>query len=116
MKKCYYMNDKDRKNLEYLLSHCTRMQSHIDYFGDDWIEFSTNEHYQAACGLEILEIGYIKRLSPEFLEEHNQIDWSGLIGLRIIYAHHYEGIMYDVVWEVIKKEIPELREYLKTIL
>ena len=39
------MNDKDRKNLEYLLSHCTRMQSHIDYFGDDWIEFSTNEHY-----------------------------------------------------------------------
>ena len=59
------------------------MQSHVEYFGDDWKEYINNEHYQAACGLEIVEIGeYIKRLSPEFLEEHDKIDWSGLIGLR----------------------------------
>ena len=74
------------------------MQSHVKYFGDDWVEFSTNKHYQAAYGLEIVEIGkYIKRLSPKFLEEHKQIDRSGFIGLRIIHAHHYEGIMFDVV-------------------
>ena len=48
------MNDKDRKKLEHLLYHCNRMQSHVEYFGDDWIEYSTNEHYQAACGLEIV--------------------------------------------------------------
>jgi len=111
------MNDKDRKNLEYLLYHCNRMQRHVEYFGDDWTEYSSNEHYQAACGLEIVEIGeYVKRLSSEFLEEHDKIDWSGLIGLRIIHAHHYEGIMYDLVWEVIKKDIPELKEYIEKIL
>ncbi|WP_112124720.1 HepT-like ribonuclease domain-containing protein [Methanosphaera sp. BMS] len=50
------------------------------------------------------------------MEEHPQIDWSGLIGLRIIHAHHYEGIMYDLVWEVIKRDIPELKNYLQKLL
>lgn len=88
----YYMNENDHKNLEYLLFHCQRVERHVKYFGDDKAEYMSNEHYQAACGLEILEIGeYIKRLSPDFLEEYNQIDWSGFVGLRIIHAHHYEG-------------------------
>ena len=48
------MNDKDRKNLELLLSHCQLMERHIEYFGDDKEEYMDNEHYQAACGFEIL--------------------------------------------------------------
>lgn len=100
-----------------MLNHCQRLERHVEYFGDDWEEYKSNEHYQAACGLEILEIGeYINRLSETFIEEHPQIDWSGFIGLRIIHAHHYEGIMYDLVWDAIKKDIPHLKEYLENIL
>ncbi|MBQ9026150.1 MAG: DUF86 domain-containing protein [Methanobrevibacter sp.] len=76
-----------------------------------------NEHYQAACGLEILEIGeYINRLSDEFINEHDSIDWSGFVGMRVIHTHHYEGIMLDLVWDAIKKDIPKLTEYLESIL
>ena len=53
------MNDKDRKNLELLLSHCQLMEHHVEYFGDDKEEYMDNEHYQAACGFELLEIGNI---------------------------------------------------------
>jgi len=53
------MNDKDRKNLELLLSHCQLMERHVEYFGDDKEEYMDNEHYQAACGFELLEIGNI---------------------------------------------------------
>ena len=51
------MNDKDRKNLKLLLSHWQLMERHVEYFGDDKDEYMDNEHYQAACGFELLEIG-----------------------------------------------------------
>ncbi len=111
------MNDKDKHNLELLLSHCKLLESHVKYFGDDIDEYMTNEHYQAACGFELLEIGeYINRLSDEFIKKHDKIDWSGFIGMRIIHAHHYEGIILDLVWDAIKKDVPELKNYIEKII
>ena len=111
------MNDKDRKNLELLLSHCKLLESHVEYFGDDKEEYMDNEHYQAACGFEILEIGeYINRLSSEITEKYSEINWSGFVGMRVIHAHHYEGIILDLVWDAIKVDIPELKEFIEKIL
>ena len=111
------MNDKDQKNLELLLSHCELLESHVEYFGDDKEEYMDNENYQAACGFEILEIGeYINRLSKEFTEKYPNIDWKGFVDLRIIHAHHYEGIILDLVWDVIKVDVPELKKYIEKIL
>jgi uncharacterized protein with HEPN domain len=111
------MNAKDRKNLELLLSHCLLMERHVEYFGDNKEEYMDNEHYQAACGFELLEIGeYINRLSDEFIEKHSDIDWSGFVGMRVIHAHHYEGIILDLVWDAIKVDVPELKKYVEKIL
>ena len=111
------MNDKDRKNLKLLLSHCELMESHVEYFGDSKEEYMGNEHYQAACGFEILEIGeYINRLSDEFIMKHPEIDWRGFVGMRIIHAHHYEGIILDLVWDAIKVDIPQLKEFVEKAL
>ena len=110
------MNDDDRKNLQLLLSHCQLMDRHVEYFGDDKDEYMNNEHYQAACGFELLEIGeYINRLSDEFIEKHPDIDWSGFVGMRVIHAHHYEGIILDLVWDAIKIDVPELKKFVEKI-
>ena len=76
-----------------------------------------NEHYQAACGFEILEIGeYINRLSDDFIKKNQNIDWSGFIGMRIIHAHHYEGIILDLVWDAITIDVPELKSFIEKLL
>ncbi len=36
--------------------------------------------------------------------------------MRIIHAHHYEGIILDLVWDAIKKDVPELKNYIEKIL
>lgn len=80
-------------------------------------EYMENEHYQAAWGFELLEIGeYINRLSEEFIQKHSDIDWSGFICMRVIHAHHYEGIILDLVWDAIKVDVPELKKYVEKIL
>lgn len=31
-------------------------------------------------------------------------------------AHNYDHIMYDIVWETIQEDIPELKEYIEKLL
>ncbi len=43
------------------------------------------------------------------------IPWRQIKGMRNIYAHDYDIIDNDIIWETITKEIPELKEKLQTI-
>lgn len=89
----------------------------IESFGDDRDIYMTNEHYQDACALVLIQIGeHIGRLSDEFRQEYPEIPWKDFKGLRNIYAHNYEGIMHDVVWITMKEDLSLLKEYVKFIL
>ena len=35
--------------------------------------------------------------------------------MRIIHAHHYDGIILDLVWDAIKVDIPELKDFIEKI-
>ena len=61
------MNDNDKHELELILYYCNKIESHIEYFGDDKETFLVNEHYQDACALVIIQIGeHVNRLSSTF--------------------------------------------------
>jgi len=44
------------------------------------------------------------------------IDWKGMIGLRNRIAHGYFGINLTIIWEIIKKELPFLKDKMQQIL
>jgi uncharacterized protein with HEPN domain len=50
-----------------------------------------------------------QRLSSKFKENHPEIEWYKIAGLRNILAHDYLGIDLDTVWNVIKSYLPKLR-------
>lgn len=111
------MNDKDRKTILRVLYYCDKIDSHINYFGDDKEIFLENEYYQDTCALVIIQIGeYVGRLSEEFKNEHFEIPWRDIKDMRNLHAHHYETVMYDILWVTMKKDIPELRDYLEKLL
>jgi len=111
------MNDDEKYELELILHYCKKIESHIEYFGDNRETYMTNEHYQDACALVIIQIGeHIGRLSEDFRQKYPDIPWREFKGLRNIYAHNYEGIMHDVIWITMKEDIPSLKEYIESIL
>ena len=40
------MNDKDKRNIKYIIHYCESTASDIEYFGDDFNEYLTNNHLQ----------------------------------------------------------------------
>ena len=58
----------------------------------------------------------VKKLDDEFRSNHPDIEWKKIAGTRDIMIHHYFGIDYDIVWDVIKEKIPPLHQYIKTII
>ncbi len=61
-------------------------------------------------------IGEASRQIPdEIKEKYSEIDWRAMIDLRDRIVHEYFGISLSIVWNIIKKELPSLKEHLKSI-
>lgn len=56
------------------------------------------------------------RIPEEVCDKNQQINWSGIIGMRNIIAHGYFIIDSDIIWVTVKERIPELYEQIKTLL
>lgn len=62
-------------------------------------------------------IGEASRHIPdEVKEKYPDIDWKGVIGLRNRITHEYFGISLRIVWDIVKQELPKLKEQMKKIL
>ena len=76
-----------------------------------------DESNTAGILLHIMIIGEAtKRLSPEFREQHPEIPWRQMAGIRDIIAHQYDKVNFDMLWDVIQKGIPEMLEKVEPLL
>ena len=57
-----------------------------------------------------------KKVPAEFREAHPHIDWRAMSGMRDRLIHDYFGVDYDLVWDVVRNRIPELRRQVAVIL
>ncbi|MCL2058485.1 MAG: DUF86 domain-containing protein [Oscillospiraceae bacterium] len=72
--------------------------------------FQTDNEYQSACAMYILQIGEMAtRLSEKLKTEHNEITWRDIIGMRNIFAHDYESVDDKIIWGTLSNDITLLR-------
>jgi uncharacterized protein with HEPN domain len=80
-------------------------------------EFMQNEVLKRACSRSIEIIGEaVKNLSTDFKKRYKDIEWKKISGLRDKIIHYYFGVNWDIVWDVIKNKLPELKEQVENIL
>ena len=60
-----------------------------------------------------MQIGeLVSHFSEEYLREtKEQIPWRQIRALRNIYAHAYESVDEDRIWEIINNDIPKLQSF-----
>jgi uncharacterized protein with HEPN domain len=52
-----------------------------------------------------------QRLSDELKSIHPEVDWYRIAGFRNILVHDYLGVDLEVVWQVIVKDLPDLKRF-----
>lgn len=80
-------------------------------------KFSRDETLQKAFVRSLEIIGEaVKNLPLEFTQNHQTINWKSFAGMRDRLIHGYFGVDYQIVWDVIKTEIPKLNQQIKDML
>ena len=57
-----------------------------------------------------------KNISEDFRQDHQNIPWRKMAGMRDKLIHDYMGVDLFAVWAVVEKILPELKEELNMIL
>ncbi len=57
-----------------------------------------------------------KNISEELKKKYPHIRWKDLAGVRDKLIHHYFGVNFDIVWNIVKQELPEVLSQLEEIL
>jgi uncharacterized protein with HEPN domain len=58
----------------------------------------------------------IKNISKGLKKKYPQIPWKDLSGVRDKLIHHYFGVNLDIVWNIVKEELPEVISQIEEIL
>jgi uncharacterized protein with HEPN domain len=94
--------------LDDILDAMTRIEKYT--FTLDFDSFVKNEMAVDAVIRNLEVIGEAVKNIPAHIREKNQdIPWKRMAGLRDMMIHVYFGIDLEIIWEIVKKDIPETK-------
>ena len=108
------MRDKlnDRARLDLILEAV----GNIETFTEGTLsyeEFAANKILCHAVTYNLQCIGEnVYKLSNDFLKEHPDIDWQAIEGLRHVLVHDYYQVNMEMIWLILKQDLPDLKKYL----
>lgn len=80
-------------------------------------DFYSNAQIQDAIVRRLEIIGEAaKNVDDDFRNKYPQIPWKKISGMRDIIAHEYFGVKIERVWEVVKKDLPHLKQEMVLIV
>ena len=104
----------DRIRLGDVLEAIERIEKYTSAGRD---ALSNDELVQTWVVHHLMIIGEACRaLSPEFRAGHREDVWAQAAGLRNVIVHQYFGIDLEIVWGVIERNLPDLKELVRKIL
>lgn len=100
--------------VEDILQNIDKINKYINNLSYD--EFLDDDKTKDAVIKNLIEIGEAANHIPEnVLEQYNEVPWQQMIGFRNRLIHGYFVIDYEIVWTIIKEELPILFENLENI-
>ena len=97
----YYI-DRIKKDLQFITFHMKEV---------DLEELSSNEVLLDSMLFRMIQISENSRkLSEGYKELNSNVPWNALYGLRNRIVHDYGNVDLNIVFETLKKDIPELLE------
>lgn len=58
----------------------------------------------------------VKRLPEDLYKKYPDIPWKGMAGMRDRIIHGYDDVDLQIVWDVVKSDIPQIKPQIAQIL
>jgi uncharacterized protein with HEPN domain len=105
----------DRQRLLHILDAINEIQSYTENI--DTQSFLENSMMRFACVKQIEIIGEAANyISQETKDLFTDTEWRQIIGMRHVLVHEYFGIDFNLIWQVIIGDLPDLKNKISTIL
>ena len=107
------------KNDKAFVEHILDSINAIEEFSKDITknQLRANRLRQSAIVREIEIIGEAaKNISAGLKNKHAEVEWKNIIGTRDKMIHHYFGVDLNIVWDIVRNDIPRLKKQIKNIL
>jgi uncharacterized protein with HEPN domain len=100
------MDDRDRQNLESLLTHATKALDYVRRHGPEW--YASDETVDAIM-MQITQVAEdAKRVPDKTLDTIPGVPWRQLKGIREKIVHDYGFVNPEIIREVVDRSQPEL--------
>ena len=102
-----------KKNPTVFLKHILECINLIEEYSKNLSkeDFQENVKLQDAIIRRLEIIGEAARNLPdEFKNNYSDVQWKQIIAARNILAHFYFGIDLNTVWNIVKNDLPRLKE------
>ena len=57
-----------------------------------------------------------KKVPDDYRASHPSVEWRAMAGMRDRLIRDYVGVSFELVWDVVRNRIPEVRTQLTSIL
>jgi len=105
----------DKIKLQHIQDAIQEIEGYL--ISADFQEFINNSMMRFASIKQMEIIGEASNhLSEEIKLKFSEIEWQQIVGLRNVFVHQYFGVDINLVWEIIKTDIPVLKEKIANIL
>lgn len=108
-----------KKDIKVFIEHILENINDIEEFsfGLDKKQLEGNKLNNKAIIRSLEIIGEaVKNIPDHFRNKYPNIEWNKITGMRDKLIHHYFGLNFDTVWDVIKKDLPILKRQIEKIL
>jgi len=105
----------DKEFLRDIIEAVNRIEKYTRHI--DYKQFLRDTKTQDAAIRNIEIIGeLVKNISVNLKQRHQDIEWKLIAGMRDRVIHFYFGVKLDVVWDVIKNNLPLFKSKVELIL
>ncbi len=105
----------DKQRLQHAADAIHKIQGYIGRTPKS--AFMKNELLQDACIRQLQVIGEAcNTISKKLQRAHNEIEWPQIIGLRNVVVHEYFAVDAEVIWNIIKSDLPPFLKRLTVII
>lgn len=108
-------NREYRDYIEDVYNDLVRVREFTEGLTFDDFMLDVRTQYAVCKALE--NMGEASKRIPESIRRRfPQIPFKQMAGLRDVVTHDYDGISYDMIWQVVTHDLPPLEGYLLDIL